>query len=251
VNSQTIRSQTIFGSSVVVASVMSRVRYDELGYPTNRRREKLWRVNCVVTLDLGCKINVDELVDSNPLKFGHDLQSVSFNSAFPQIKNSVFSSGRGLTVGARDLFQCAYGLSVYLDELKSAGVRGVDPTDVRVKNLTVTTKIGSGLFDIIKFNADLSANNTGQSLLSFARFPGQRIRFGELPVVVTQFSTGAAIFTGSSVSHQIEQAFSAIMDVKDKYAVPSNREAEFKRELKEQKRIHQESERTKKKPRRS
>lgn len=214
----------------------SKSRYDDLGYPWHVKQQKLLKVNLVVTFDTNTKQPTDAVVRANPLKFGHDLQSVSCNMAFPQVKISMYPSGKGLLVGARNLMQCLYAIKVFMFELQKCGVRAV-AEDLRVKNVTATVKITTGKFDIAALDKDFKDKNSGTVEFNLTMFPGARFQFGK-GLCCTIFATGTQNFTGSNKVKDIEDGFRCFNEVKERYLVLKSQEAEFKQKLEDLKREH-------------
>ena len=215
-------------------------RYDDLGFPVHQKLGQLQAVNYVVTFELGAKKPTHVIIHANPLKFGNDLQGVSFNLAYPQVKITMYPSGRGLLVGARNVMQILYAIKVFMLELKKCGVTNVVAEVMRIRNITATVKMCTGMFDSARFSEDHTKEDTGKVFFDLSFFPGMRVRFKNVPLCCTVFATGTMNLTGSNKTSDIEAAFECFEQIKSQYVVGKDAMEEFEQRMKRIKAEHQE-----------
>ena len=169
--------------------------------------------NFVAVFDLGILLNINALVSKNESMFDpRTAAKVLF--VHPRTTAMIFCTGKVLVVGARTEEHALLTSWLLVREMRRVGYVRATVNDFHVCNITSTYKL-RGAFDALKYAEDFPFT----SVIWGDVFPGIKITFPNLKIVLMAFNSGSVNVTGCVHPDETLAVLDAKLPVLRKYLV--------------------------------
>lgn len=185
---------------------------------------KFWSANNVCTFSSTAPIPAFQLCQQWPLQLKFKNGSCTFRDHQHGTVISGFPSGKHLLVGANTWLAANDASRQYIDMLRSFGVTSAELNTFRVRNITLTIQLSTGIIDLVAFDEFVKTLNGGKSTYHPDVFPGARLRFVHSKIVVTVFKSSRCIITGAKTTKDAIAAFNAVRPYFERFIVHDEEE---------------------------
>ena len=155
---------------------------------------------------LDIKILAEKIADSkyNPEEF----PGLILHFKEPKTATLIFSSGKVICTGAKNIEEVDYTIGRIIDEIKKIGIHVMKKPEVKTQNIVASSDL----------KKELHLDSVAKGLLSEnveyepEQFPGLVYRMEDLGVVLLLFSSGKLVCTGAKKLEDVSHAIDTMAD---------------------------------------